>query len=144
MVEHIINGLLGGLLATIVMTAFMMTLGGDDPPPTALFWSKYIGDEDPEAYMMQGMVLHALYGIGAGGVFAVIVDALSLDISDLVMAILLGLGYAIILFIVAAVFWMNIVLKLDADRRQVMLFLLFHLIYGVVLGAWIGLELISF
>lgn len=50
-----INGLAGGIVATIVMTVFMMALGDDSPPPTALFWSQYVGDGGPEEYMMQGM-----------------------------------------------------------------------------------------
>jgi hypothetical protein len=43
----LLNGLLGGVLATIVMTALMMALGDDSPPPTALFLSKYVGDGPP-------------------------------------------------------------------------------------------------
>lgn len=39
---------------------------------------------------------------------------------------------------------MNVVLKLDADRTQVLLFFFFHLVYGAVLGAWLGLDLVSF
>ncbi|MFW5934436.1 MAG: hypothetical protein ACOCQL_01145 [Halolamina sp.] len=66
----------GGLVATIAMTAFMLALGDDSPPPTALFMAKYVGDGDPEAYAMPGMLLHVAYGIGAGGVFAALVPAL--------------------------------------------------------------------
>lgn len=144
MVSLIVNGLIGGLIATVLMIAFMMTLGGDDPPPPALFWSKYVGDEGPESYLMIGMLLHFVYGISAGGAFAIGIDLLSLDIADPIVATAYGLGYGILLFIVGAVFWMNIVLKLDADRKQVMLFLFFHLVYGAVLGAWLGFDLVSF
>lgn len=58
------------------MTIFMMLLGDDSPPPTALFWSKYLGDRSPNQYMMQGMMLHFIYGIIAGGVFAAVLPAL--------------------------------------------------------------------
>jgi hypothetical protein len=135
----VLNGLAGGLVATIVMTAFMMALGDDSPPPTALFWSKYVGDGDPGEYMTQGMVLHMLYGIIAGVVFVVAVPAAGLSIGSMTTAVLFGLAYGFVLFVGAAVFWMNIVLDLDPEMPMVALFLVFHLIYGVVLGAWLQL-----
>lgn len=33
---------------------------------------------------------------------------------------------------------MNVVLDIDAELPMVGMFLLFHLVYGVVLGAWLG------
>lgn len=134
---YIINGLIGGLLATIVMTAFMMALGDDSPPPTALFWSKYVGDDDPSAYMMQGMALHFLYGIGGGAVFGAALWA-TLAPVDLVVGLGAGLAYGIVLFVVAAVFWMNVVLGMDADPKAAGMFLFFHLVYGGILGAIVG------
>lgn len=133
-------GLVGGIVATIVMTMFMMALGDDSPPPTALFWSQYVGDEPPENYMMQGMVLHLLYGTVAGGVYAVLVDLVDLGLSpeELVGGVVLGVAYGVALFVVAAVFWMNVVLDLDPEPKDIGLFLFFHLIYGVVLGAWVS------
>jgi len=138
----LLNGLLGGLLATIVMTAFMMTLGDDSPPPTALFWSQYVGDAGPKEYMMQGMVLHFLYGVGAGAVLAAVLPEVGFETVELLEAVGIGLGYGFVLFVVAAVFWMNIVLDLDPEPSDVGQFLLFHLIYGVVLGAVIGVGLL--
>lgn len=138
----ILNGLVGGLLATIVMTAFMMTLGDDSPPPTALFWSAYIGDAGPDEYMMQGMVLHFLYGIGAGAVLAAVLPEVGFETVDLLEAVGIGLGYGVVLFVGAAVFWMRIVLDMDPEPRDVGLFLLFHLVYGAVLGAVIGVGFV--
>lgn len=134
----ILSGLVGGILGTIVMTVFMMTVGDDSPPPTALFWSTYVGDDRPEAYMMQGMVLHFLYGIGAGAVLAVALPVAGFETVELLTAVGLGLGYGFVLFVVAAVFWMKLVLDMDAEPKAVMGFLFFHLIYGGVLGAVIG------
>ncbi|WP_435178758.1 hypothetical protein [Halorussus sp. AFM4] len=139
----LISGLVGGLVATIIMTVFMMTLGGDSPPPTALFWSKYVGNGDPGEYMMQGMVLHMLYGIIAGGVFTIGVGIFGLSVARLGSGLLWGLAYGVLLFIGAAVFWMNIVLDLDAEMKIVGMFLFFHLVYGVVLGAWTGLNILA-
>jgi uncharacterized membrane protein len=138
----VLNGLAGGLIATVVMTVFMMALGDDSPPPTALFWSKYVGDGEPDEYMIQGMVLHMLYGIIAGLVFVVVVPLIGISIGSMTTAVLSGLGYGFVLFLGAAVFWMNVVLDLDPEMPMVATFLLFHLVYGGVLGAWLQLGVL--
>jgi hypothetical protein len=134
----ILNGLAGGLVATVVMTAFMMTLGDDSPPPTALFWSEYVGDGSADEYQMEGMVLHLLYGVVAGGLFVVVVPLTGIGIASTTAAVLFGLGYGFVLFVGAAVFWMNVVLDIDPEVSMVATFLLFHLVYGGVFGAWLG------
>jgi hypothetical protein len=134
----LLNGLVGGLVATIIMTILMMTLGDDSPPPPALFWSKYVGDGNPDEYMTQGMVLHMLYGIGAGVVLALVLPAVGFGTLALTTGLGVGLAYGIVLFVVAAVFWMKVVLDLDAEMGMVAMFLFFHLVYGVVLGGWLG------
>jgi len=138
----VLNGLVGGLIATIVMTVFMMALGDASPPPTALFWSKYVGDGEPDEYMMQGMVLHMLYGIIAGLVFVVVVPLIGISIGSMTTAVLFGLVYGFVLFLGAAIFWMNVVLDIDAEMPMVAMFLLFHLIYGGVLGVWLQLGVV--
>ncbi|WP_336328747.1 hypothetical protein [Halovenus sp. HT40] len=134
----VLGGLVGGIVATIVMTVFMMALGDDSPPPTALFWSKYVGDGAPSESMMTGMVLHIFYGIAAGVALAVILPLAGFGNIELVVAIAFGVGYGFVLFVFAAAFWMNVVLALDPEPKQVGSFLTFHLIYGVVLGAVLG------
>lgn len=138
----VVNGLIGGIVATFGMTAFMMALGDDSPPPTALFWSKYIGDGQPDEYMMHGMALHFLYGLSAGVGLAVLLIAGGFDTVSLVEAVGIGLGYGVVLFVVAAGFWMNVILDLDADPKMAGMFLFFHLVYGGVLGAVIGAGVI--
>jgi len=135
----VLNGLAGGLVATIIMTVFMMALGDDSPPPTALFWSKYVGDGEPDEYVMQGMVLHMIYGIVAGLVFVVVVPLIGISIASMTTALLFGLAYGFVLFLGATVFWMSVVLDLDPEMPMVATFLLFHLIYGVALGVWLQL-----
>lgn len=137
----LLNGLAGGLIATIVMTVFMMTLGDDSPPPTAVLWAKYVGDGPPENYMPQGMALHMLYGIGAGVVFALVVPLMGFSLT-LVTAVVLGLAYGLALTIVGMVFWMNLVLGMDPDPGMMATFLVFHLVYGSVLGAWLTLGIL--
>lgn len=138
----LLGGLVAGLAATIVMTAAMMALGDDSPPPTAALWAKYVGDGPPEQHVMQGMVLHLLYGVGAGGVFAVALPK-GLGVTGVpgpAVALGGGLVYAVGLMLVGMVFWMNVVLGMEADRETMMVFGLFHLIYGVVLGAALLVE----
>ena len=134
----ILSGLIGGLLATIVMTVFMMALGDDSPPPTAVLWSKFVGDDPPEEYMMPGMALHLLYGVGAGVAFVVFASALGYGLESLTTALVAGLVYAVLLTLVGMVFWMKIVIGLDADGETAATFGFFHLVYGLVLGAFVG------
>lgn len=140
----LIGGLVGGLVATIVMTVFMMGLGDDSPPPTSLFWSKYVGGGDPDEYVMQGMVLHMIYGVVAGGIFAVIVPLLGfVSVATVGSALLWGLVYGFVLFLGAAVFWMNVVLGMSPEMKMAGTFLFFHLVYGAVLGGWLGAGILG-
>jgi len=137
----ILTGLIAGLIATVVMTMFMMTMGDDSPPPTAALWAKYVGDEGAEAYMKQGMLLHMLYGVGAGVAFAVGATALALDVgaSVLVGSVLWGLAFGLVLMVGGMLFWMRIVLAMEPDPKTMGAFGFFHVVYGVVLGAGIAL-----
>jgi len=135
----VLSGLAGGLVATIVMTMFMMALGDDSPPPTASLWAKYVGSEGPESYMPQGMVLHMLYGIGAGAAFAVGVTALGLGVGAgaLTTSLLWAVVFALGLTVVGAIFWMRVVLAMEPEPGMVGMFALFHIVYGLVLGAMV-------
>lgn len=144
----LLAGLVGGFLATIVMTVFMMGLGDDSPPPTSVFWAKYVDEGAPESFRMEGMVLHLLYGVGAGLVFAVLgpayLDVLTfMDISTVSGGVVTGLIYGFLLFVFATIVVMNLILDMDATPSDIGMFLLFHLVYGAVLGGFIGLELIT-
>ncbi|MFC4408785.1 hypothetical protein [Haloarchaeobius iranensis] len=133
----LLSGLAGGLVATILMTVFMLTLGDDSPPPTAALWAKFVGSAGPEAYVPQGMVLHLLYGVGAGAAFALALPLVVGEVS-LATAVALALAYAVGLTIVGAVVWMKGVLGVDPDRATAMQFGFFHLVYGLVLGGFLG------
>lgn len=130
------SGLVAGLIATIVMTILMMVLGGDDPPPTSALWAKYVGTDPPDAYLPQGMALHFIYGIVAGGAFAVIAGALDLAVGPdaVIGSVVWGIVFAAILMIIGMAFWMRIVIAMEPNRDAMMQFGLFHLVYGIVLG----------
>lgn len=133
----VVAGLAGGLVATIVMTIGMMVMGDGGPPPTAALLAKF-ADGDPEDYAMPGMVLHLLYGIIAGGVFAVGVPIVGLELGSIIVAAGLGLVYGLILMVGGMMFWMQMVIGMEPDRDMMVMFGTVHIIYGVVLGAFLG------
>jgi len=137
----VLAGLAGGLVATIVMAIVMMVAGDDDPPP-AMLLAKVAGGE-PGEYEMPGMVLHLLYGTVAGVVFALGVPAVGLGFDTLLVATGLGIVWGIVLLIIGMVFWMKAVIGADADREMMMRFVVLHLLYGVVLGAFLGTGLLA-
>ncbi len=133
--------ILGGVLATVVMTVLMTTLGDGSPPPTAVFLSKYVGDGTPGEYAMPGMALHLLYGTGSGVVLAVVLPVVGVETVGLAGAVGIGIGYGLLVFVFAAVFWMNIVLDMDLEPRDIGMFSLLHIVYGGTLGAVVGVGL---
>jgi len=135
-------GLAGGVVATIVMTVLMMVMGEGGPPPTALLVAKFAGG-DPEDYAMPGMALHFVYGIVAGVVFAVGVPLLGLDLGSVVVAAGLGLVYGIVLMIGGMMFWMRTVIGMEPDRDMMVMFGTVHVVYGVVLGAFLGAGVLA-
>lgn len=129
-------------MATIVMTAVMMAMGDGGPPPTAALVAKFTGG-DPADYAMPGMILHLVYGIVAGAVFAVGVPLLGLSLGSIGVAIGLGLVYGIVLMIGGMVFWMRVVIGMEPDKGMMMMFGTVHVIYGVVLGAFLGAGILG-
>jgi len=138
----VIAGLAGGVVATIVMTIAMMMMGDGGPPPTAALVAKFAGGE-PEDYAMPGMALHFVYGIVAGAVFAVGVPLIGLSLGSIGVAIGLGLVYGIILMIGGMMFWMRMIIGMEPDKGMMMMFGTVHVIYGVVLGAFLGAGILA-
>jgi len=138
----VIAGLAGGVVATIVMTIAMMVMGDGGPPPTARLVAKFAGGE-PEDYAMPGMVLHMIYGIVAGTVFAVGVPLIGLDLGSIGVAVGLGLVYGIVLMIGGMMFWMRMIIGMESNRSMMAMFGTVHVIYGVVLGAFLGTGIIA-
>lgn len=138
----VIAGLVGGLVATIVMTILMMVMGDGGPPPTAALISKFAGGE-PEDYAMPGMVLHLIYGIVAGAVFAVGVPLVGLSLGSIIVATGLGLVYGIILMIGGMMFWMKMIIGMESDRDMMVMFGTVHVVYGIVLGAFLGAGILA-
>lgn len=135
----LINGALGGLVATFVMTVVMMAAGDDSPPPTANLWSKYVGGE-PEENRAPAMILHFVYGTAVGSLLAGFLFAT--DLTSAVINLGSGIAYGIVLFIVGALFWMRTVIGIEPERKRIMMFLMVHFVYGGVLGVWLAANLL--
>jgi len=134
-------GVAGGLLATIVMTVVMM-LDDGGPPPTAALVAKFAGGE-PDDHAMPGMLLHMVYGVVAGAVFAVGVPLLGLSLDSVAIAAGFGLVYGIVLMIGGMVFWMRLLIGMEPDRDTMTTFGTVHVVYGVVLGGFLSTGILA-
>lgn len=146
-VDGLLLGLKGGAVATAVMTAFRMPIS-ESPPPPAWFWQKFVArGGEPEDYPIQGLALHAVYGIGGGVAFG------SLFASRLAgeegesdeaearrerRATLWGLAYGLVLSQIGLSAVLGRLLGMDLDRDERFIFHVSHVIYGLTLGAWFG------
>ncbi|MEZ3117143.1 hypothetical protein RYH80_14605 [Halobaculum sp. MBLA0147] len=138
----LVAGVVGGLVATVVMTILMNVMGDGGPPPTAMFVAKFAGG-DPEEYAMPGMLLHFVYGIGAGAVLAVAAPLVGLGLGSIAIAAAVGLVYGLVLMIVGMGFWMRVVLGMEPDKDMMMMFGTVHAVYGVVLGGFLGTGVLA-
>jgi hypothetical protein len=138
----LIADLVGGSVATITMTVVMMGMGDGGPPPTAGLVAKFAGG-DPEDYAMPGTALHLIYGTVAGAVFAIGVPLVGPSRGSLGVAAGLGLVYGIVLMVVGMVFWMRMVVGMEAERSMITMFATVHVVYGVVLGAFLSAGILA-
>ncbi|MDY6775902.1 MAG: hypothetical protein SV253_07505 [Halobacteria archaeon] len=79
----------------------------------------------------------------AGGVFEFALSLLSLSIEGIGEGILFGAVYGLVLLVVGMLFWMRLILGVKVRAKIVGMSLFFHLVYGVVHGAWAGLGVIG-
>lgn len=131
----LLTGAVWGIVGAIAMV-IVMQLGRGGDPPFAVFWAQYLGDGDPDAAMPQALILHAVYAVVAGAVYVSIFTAVDLGypITGITGGIIWGIVWGIVLFVGAAIFWVNRILDMDPDKPQVMTMALAHVAYGVTLG----------
>jgi len=134
-----LRGLQAGFVATLIMTAFRLPIMRS-LPPSANFWSTYVGSGEPEDYPIIGLLLHLLYGTLGGAVFGGIFALLSAERS--IEAEQRGIVWGAVFGLVSSAFGNQIMLnelldiRLEAD--ELTLFHAGHLVYGIALGAWVG------
>lgn len=136
-------GLAGGLVATVVMTAFRMPVS-ESLPPTGPFLAKLLGGE-PDDYPVAALALHLGYGSLAGGVYGLLRggDRPSSTTASERRGMLSGLAYgsALSVFGVRAVLGRLLGMDLAPDERLV--FHAGHLVYGFTLGTWVGSKVVE-
>jgi hypothetical protein len=141
-VASLIAGLVGGVVATVVVTAVMVAMGDGGPPPTARFVATVAGGE-PEDHAVPGMALHAVYGVVAGAVFAVGLPLVAPALDSLAVAAAPGLVYGIVLVVLGMGLWMRPVIGIAPDRETTLTFGTVHVVYGLVLGAFLGAGVLA-
>lgn len=131
----LLTGAVWGIVGAIAMVIVMQAIGGDSPPPFAVFWGKFIGNGDPADAMPQALVLHAVYAVGAGAVYASIFNRFDLgfSITSVSGGVIWGVVWGVVLM-GGAIFWVNLVLDMDPDKSQVMSLGAAHLVFGLTLG----------
>jgi len=133
------RGVLGGLVATVLMTLYRFPLFRA-LPPTAEFWAMYVAGGEPEQYPAKGLLLHLLYGGVGGGIFGLgfsLVDVRT-ERNRRFSAVALSVAYSIALsvFGTRVIFRRLLDEELEADERLV--FHVGHVIYGLTLGTWLS------
>lgn len=131
-------GSLGGLVATLSMTAFRMPTS-KSLPPTARFWATYVGAGDPEEYPLIAIALHLLYGVFGGITFALLTPGRRdpEEIAETKGAVL-GTVYGLALSVFGSQVILEGVLGVAPDRDERLVFHISHIIYGMTLGTWVG------
>lgn len=134
----LLTGAVWGLVGAIAMVVVINVRGGDDPPPFAVFWAKFLGDGDPAAAMPQALSLHAIYAIVAGAVYTLVFNPVGqlvgLPIIGFAGGLVFGLVWGVILLIGAMGPWGMMILDMDPDSHQKQTLVLAHLAFGLTLG----------
>lgn len=139
-VAHAVGrGIVGGLIATMLMTMYRFPLFRA-LPPTAEFWATYVRGGEPEQYPVAGMLLHFLYGGAAGGVFALGFNRITFrsERDRRLGAIGLSLAYGVALSLFGTRVLFKYLLKEDLEADEGAVFHVGHVIYGLTLGTWLS------
>jgi len=139
--QSVLDGAVGGTLATAVMTAYRMPVASS-LPPTARFWATYVAGGDPEDHPVPALVLHLAYGATAGTAFGALFRSLGGRTDDAgdreVGGVALGALYALALSVVGERVVLGRLLSTDLDATESLVFHVGHLVYGLSLGSWVA------
>lgn len=141
--ESVVLGLEGGFFATLAMTAFRLPISRS-LPPTAHFCAQYLGEsDDPSDYRLPSLLLHLVYGLVWGTLFAAKFTDLRTREPGRAesIGILAGLGYGLLSSIVGTHVVLGRLLGLDLALDEVVVFHAGHAVYGATLGGYVASKL---
>lgn len=133
------RGIVGGLIATALMTLYRYPLFRA-LPPTAEFWSTFVRGGEPEQYPAAGLLLHFLYGGVGGGVFGLCFSLFDFrsERDRRLGAIGLSLGYGAVLSVFGTRVMLRRLLGEELEPDEAAVFHVAHVIYGLTLGTWMS------
>lgn len=139
--EGLARGVAGGLIATALMTLYRFPMFRAIPP-TSEFWAMFVRGGEPEEYPVAGLVLHFMYGAGAGGVFGVVFGLLDFENERdrRLGTIFLSLVYGLVLSVFGSRVLLKRLLKEDLEPDEAAVFHIAHVIYGLTLGTWLSIQ----
>ncbi|WP_135826359.1 hypothetical protein [Halorussus ruber] len=137
--HRLAEGTEGGLVATLVLTAYRLPVS-HALPPTAEFWSKFVAGGDSADHTLPALVLHLLYGAGAGALFGALFPAREPreTVGRELTGLLLATGYALALSVFGERVVLGRLLDMDLEADESLVFHVGHLVYGLTLGTWLG------
>lgn len=133
----LLNGVVGGSVATVSMSVFREPVTRS-LPPTASFLSRVTGDE-PGDHPLAAYLLHLCYGMGAGAVFGAASARAPARLRDSMRAHLsLGAAYGVALSVFGRRVVLPVLTNLDLDDDEAAMFDAGHLVFGLALGSWVA------
>jgi hypothetical protein len=136
-------GVIGGIIGAAAVQ-WVTRWTGLGYPPSTQFWSEYLGDGDPGEYLRQGMYMHLLYGAVAGGCYPRLFWLLGIRVDlygTLPWSLAIGLAFGLLAFVLAIVLVALDAVAMDITGKRVAALLSLHIVYGLVVGAVVGLYL---
>jgi len=137
-------GVTGGLVATLVMTAFRLPISRS-LPPTDEFWRRYVRRGGSDSATVPALLLHLLYGAGAGVAYVALESGFAGTDADRpseataeLRGVVTAVGYSLVLSAFGLRVLLNGLLDEELSPDEELIFHLGHAIYGITLGAWLG------
>lgn len=130
-------GIVGGFLGAVAMVVLMDLLEVQEYPPSVQFWARFLGNGNPDNYVGAGLFLHVIYGTVVGGLYPRLayVSGAGADLyAGWPLAIVGGILFGVVLFVVAVLYRIVGLFRMEMAPRQVWTLAMLHLVYGVVLG----------
>ncbi len=137
--------LVGGGIGAFAMGIIMRQVSPDVEMPATQFWGRHIADDDPAKYRVQGQTWHVVYGAIMGSfqprIYRKILDVHGRIFAALPLSLLTGLAFGIAVMLLGVVFARAGLFDLDMNTESLTGFLALHVVYGLVLGFFVGLWL---